>query len=178
MCSYSFREDDPFALQVRAATFDLSTDEGTSQRPQKANQLKWDRKKKRFIAGNAIGADNKKMIRSESGAQLPASFRSGRYEKWLKARRNVTIDGSEGQHAASSLVKATFRGARRSPRGQAPRFDPDTSGLQQRRRLSKTGVSSTGGRKTTSPRQRELKSAEGVLRNRQNVERVSFFGHA
>ena len=51
--------------------------------------MKWDRKKKRFTSGDQVGADNKKLIRSESGALLPASYNSGRYKEWKQAHRKA-----------------------------------------------------------------------------------------
>ena len=65
----------------------MTQDESAAPRAAKASQLKWDRKKKRFVSKNEIGADNKKMIRSESGALLPSSYKSGRYEAWRRTRR-------------------------------------------------------------------------------------------
>jgi hypothetical protein len=68
---------------------------------QKASQLKWDRKKKRFTSGDQVGADNKKLIRSESGALLPASYNSGRYKEWKQAHRKAA------NASGSSVDKAT-----------------------------------------------------------------------
>jgi ATP-dependent RNA helicase DDX54/DBP10 len=62
--------------------------------------MKWDRKKKRFTSGDQVGADNKKMIRSESGALLPASYNSGRYREWKQTRRKS--NGAPGLSAGSS----------------------------------------------------------------------------
>lgn len=55
-----------------------------SQRP---NASRWDTKKKKFIQGDGTGSDNKKLIRTESGLKLPASFRSGRFDEWRKEKR-------------------------------------------------------------------------------------------
>lgn len=56
-------------------------------RAQKASQMRWDRKSKKFIRGDGTGSDNKKLIRSESGAKLPASFKSGAFDDWKKKSR-------------------------------------------------------------------------------------------
>lgn len=77
-----------FAEQARHAVFDLNTDEATlgtqSQRP---NAARWDTKKKKFIKGDGAGSDNKRLIRTESGLKLPASFRSGRFDEWRREQR-------------------------------------------------------------------------------------------
>lgn len=108
--SYSLKEGSSFAEQARSATLDLNADEGGAARAQKASQLKWDRKRKRFVK-DAPGGDNKKMIRSESGALLPATFKSGKFAEWKKSRRR-RVDanpGSEGPPGglatAQSIVK-------------------------------------------------------------------------
>jgi ATP-dependent RNA helicase DDX54/DBP10 len=50
------------------------------------SQLKWDRKKKKFVKGDGIGADNVKLIKTESGTKLPISYKSGRYDEWIKGK--------------------------------------------------------------------------------------------
>ncbi|KAL7418704.1 ATP-dependent RNA helicase dbp10 [Cryptotrichosporon argae] len=73
---------------LQSATLDLAADETGpgGARAQKASQLTWDRKHKKFVKDPGVGKDNKKMIRGESGVVLPASFRSGRYDEWRKKR--------------------------------------------------------------------------------------------
>lgn len=44
--------------------------------------MKWDKKKKKFIKGDGVGADNMKIVKTESGARLPATYRSGRFDEW------------------------------------------------------------------------------------------------
>ena len=44
--------------------------------------MTWDKKKKRFVQGDGVGADNVKLVKTESGAKLPATYRSGRFEEW------------------------------------------------------------------------------------------------
>lgn len=104
------KEGSSFAEQARSATLDLNADEGDTARAQKASQLKWDRKRKRFVK-DTPGGDNKKMIRSESGALLPATFKSGKFAEWKKSRRRRvdaahSADAQPGTLAtAQSIVK-------------------------------------------------------------------------
>jgi len=76
-----------FVDQVGKVAFDMTQDEGRATAVNRPSQLKWDRKKRKMVAGDGVGADNKKMIRSESGALLPASYKSGRFDEWRKSKR-------------------------------------------------------------------------------------------
>jgi len=94
MARYSLGNE-ALSSQLPAAT-GMAQDEGiNAHRPQKASQLKWDRKTKRFGGGGAAGADDKKMIRTESGVSLPASYRSGRYDAWRKALKKPYVARAE-----------------------------------------------------------------------------------
>ncbi|KAJ6593935.1 ATP-dependent RNA helicase DBP10 [Mycena capillaripes] len=77
-----------FAEQARGATFDLAGDEGVADR--KRRQLNWDKKKKRFVKGDGVGADNIKLVKTENGTRLPATYRSGRFDEW-KAKSRVSL---------------------------------------------------------------------------------------
>lgn len=82
---YSLRDGASFVEQARTATFDLASDEAVAQ--QKRAALNWDKKKKKFVKGDGAGADNVKMVRTESGAKLPATYRSGRFDEWKTKQR-------------------------------------------------------------------------------------------
>lgn len=69
-------------------TFDLAGDDAAQER--KRRQLRWDKTKKKFVKGTGEGADNVKLVKTESGAKLPASYRSGRFDEW-KAKSRVSI---------------------------------------------------------------------------------------
>lgn len=76
------RDGASFVEQARGATMDLAGDDGIVDRVQRASQITWDRKNKKFVKGEGIGADNKKLLRTESGARLPATYKSGRFDEW------------------------------------------------------------------------------------------------
>ncbi|KAJ7251462.1 P-loop containing nucleoside triphosphate hydrolase protein [Mycena haematopus] len=77
-----------FAEQARGATFDLTGDEGVADR--KRRQLNWDKKRKRFVKGDGVGADNIKLVKTEGGTRLPATYRSGRFDEW-KAKSRISL---------------------------------------------------------------------------------------
>ena len=108
-----------FVDQVSKVTFDMTQDEGAATSANRPSQLKWDRKKKKMVAGDGVGADNKKMIRSESGALLPASYKSGRFDEWRKSKRvsqpsrKPQADESAAKPSdkiVSAVPKSRFRG--------------------------------------------------------------------
>jgi len=72
--------------------FDLAGDETVQEK--KKRQSNWDKKKKKFVKGDGIGADYVKLIKTENGVRLPASYRSGRFEEWkAKSRINLPRTG-------------------------------------------------------------------------------------
>lgn len=77
-----------FSQQARGVAFDLAGDETVQEK--KARQSNWDKKKKKFVKGDGIGADNVKLIKTENGVRLPASYRSGRFEEW-KAKSRISL---------------------------------------------------------------------------------------
>jgi ATP-dependent RNA helicase DDX54/DBP10 len=52
--------------------------------------LSWDKKKKRFVKGDGVGADNIKLVKTEGGTRLPATYRSGRFDEW-KAKSRIAL---------------------------------------------------------------------------------------
>jgi len=89
-----------FAKHADSVAFDLAGDDGDGLR-KRENTLTWDKKKKKFVKGDGTGADNQKIIRTESGAKLPATYRSGRFDEW-KAKSHVTLPRVGEQEDASA----------------------------------------------------------------------------
>lgn len=60
-----------------------------------------------------MGADNVKMVRTENGTRLPASFRSGRFDEWKnKSRVNLPRIG-EAENASTGPRRQTGPGGQR-----------------------------------------------------------------
>ncbi|KAI7859503.1 P-loop containing nucleoside triphosphate hydrolase protein [Circinella umbellata] len=76
-----------FVEQAGKATLDLIGDDNDAMNQGKRNAMRWDSKKKKFVRGTGVGSDNKKMIRTESGALISATYKSGRYDEWAKKKR-------------------------------------------------------------------------------------------
>lgn len=105
---YSLNNGDSFTQQANRATFTLADDEAKlGTKSQAPNTTRWDVKKKKFVQGDGTGSDNKKLIKTESGRKLPASFKSGRYDEWQKEQRLSTQ--KVGEREDSNVVR-TARG--------------------------------------------------------------------
>jgi len=99
-----------FSRQAQHVSFDLAGDEGKAGQTRHAGTT-WDKKKKKFIQGDGAGSDNKKMIRTESGIRMPATFRSGRFDEW-KSKTRISlprIGETENAQAGSSQHGRKFK---------------------------------------------------------------------
>lgn len=91
-----------FTTDAAQAAYDINGDDKVQVHKQTAT-VKWDKKKKKYI--NAQGSDNKKYIVGESGQKIPASFRSGKFAEWSKARnlQPIKVGAKESPTAANML---------------------------------------------------------------------------
>ncbi|KAF8161117.1 DEAD-domain-containing protein [Crassisporium funariophilum] len=99
-----------FVSQARNVAFDLTNDEGKAIR---SNKVTWDKKKKKFIQGDGVGADNVKMVRTENGTRLPATFRSGRFDEWKTKSRVSLPKIGEAENSTVGHHKHTGPGGHR-----------------------------------------------------------------
>ncbi|KAI8059942.1 P-loop containing nucleoside triphosphate hydrolase protein [Gilbertella persicaria] len=106
---YSMNNEGSFMEQASKAQLDLTGDDNEGILKNK-NMMRWDSKKHKFVKGSGIGADNKKMIRTESGALISASFKSGRFDEWAKKKRITLPRAGERELAgAGNMSKKRFR---------------------------------------------------------------------
>ena len=70
---------------------DLPLDEKNSLRSQKTSQLRWDRRRKRFIESKATRQSSGQTIRTEGGTLIPATYDSGRFKSWHAQRRHNSV---------------------------------------------------------------------------------------
>lgn len=74
--------------------------------------MHWDKTKKKFVKGTGEGADNVKLVKTESGVKLPASYRSGRFDEWkAKSKRGIPRVGEE--EAAGPTGRGAGQGGRK-----------------------------------------------------------------
>ncbi|CAH8485542.1 unnamed protein product [Heterobilharzia americana] len=84
-----------FSLEAAAASLDLPNDESHQISGIKGShnrKLVWDRKRKRYTGADAAhGKANLKRIKTESGVWIPASYKTDKYEQWLKQSKTDII---------------------------------------------------------------------------------------
>ncbi|KAH8827988.1 P-loop containing nucleoside triphosphate hydrolase protein [Flagelloscypha sp. PMI_526] len=105
---YSLKDGASFAEQATGVSFDLAGDDGVADK--KKRQLSWDKKKKKFIKGDGAGSDNVKMVKTENGVRLPASYRSGRFDEW-KSKMRVSLPKVGEQEAGGAQTHWQQRGS-------------------------------------------------------------------
>nr|XP_045743552.1 ATP-dependent RNA helicase DDX54 isoform X2 [Mirounga angustirostris] len=152
-----------FEQQVAGAVLDLMGDEAQNL-TRGRQQLKWDRKKKRFVGQS--GQEDKKKIKTESGRYISSSYKRDLYQKW-KQKQKID-DRDSGDEGTSHQRGPERRGGKRG-RGQGasqPRTPGAPAGrvrselktkqqiLKQRRRAQKLRFLQRGGLKQLSARNR------------------------
>jgi ATP-dependent RNA helicase DDX54/DBP10 len=168
---YSMTQQSTFAEQARAAVLDFTGEDEDTMKSQRY-RLRWDSKKKKFVKGMGIGADNKKMVRTESGALIPATYKSGRYTEWQeKTKINVPRVG-EQELPGISVSRKRYRHNRIQ---EAKILDKTQIGYErQQKKLRKQaaeGKAGVGVKKPTGPVKNELKTATQIRKEREAKER-------
>ncbi|KAL4246031.1 DEAD box helicase family protein [Abortiporus biennis] len=139
---YSLRDGATFAEQAQNVTFDLAGDETLLER--KRRDLHWDKKKHKFIKGAGEGADNVKMVKTESGMKLPATYRSGRFDEW-KAKSRVSLPKVGEMEADTAKRGMSSQGGRRWKHNQTVAPKPldrlDKNYEKKLKNMKKTGES-------------------------------------
>ena len=148
--------------------------------------MTWDKKKKKFIKGDGVGADNMKLVRTESGTRLPATYRSGRFDEWKANTRSSLPRVGEAESETMSNKHVVGRGGRKfrhTKITEAKPIDKFSIGFERKRQQKQKGVESesnrgdnkgargkrTGryGSKPIRQVKSELKSAEQIKRARE-----------
>ncbi|RKP25809.1 P-loop containing nucleoside triphosphate hydrolase protein [Syncephalis pseudoplumigaleata] len=99
---YSMTQSGSFVEQARGAVLDF-TGEDVDEMKNKRGKLRWDAKKKKFVQGTGVGSDNKKMVRTESGALISATYKSGRFTEWQE-KTKISIPRTGEQELAGGKV--------------------------------------------------------------------------
>uniref|UniRef100_A0A667H4W4 ATP-dependent RNA helicase DDX54 n=1 Tax=Lynx canadensis TaxID=61383 RepID=A0A667H4W4_LYNCA len=152
-----------FEQQVAGAVLDLMGDEAQNL-TRGRQQLKWDRKKKRFVGQS--GQEDKKKIKTESGHYISSSYKRDLYRKWKQKQK---VDDRDSEDEGASQQRGPERRGGKRGRGQGtsqPRTPAGPAGrvrselktkqqiLKQRRRAQKLRFLQRGGLKQLSARNR------------------------
>ncbi|GAA5889458.1 hypothetical protein JCM5296_006367 [Sporobolomyces johnsonii] len=167
---YALTNGDSFVAQAAHSTYDVSGHGDTEGTPtdamaQRASTLRWDRRTKKFVRADQVGADNKKLVRSESGQKLPASFKSGVFDEWRKKSRVYVPKVGEAELKGRSVGG---EGKKWRHKGGVPKVagaDGET-GKGAKRRVGKPGKpgSAPGGLKTAAEIRKERIAKEKRVR--------------
>ncbi|XP_053381877.1 ATP-dependent RNA helicase DDX54-like [Mercenaria mercenaria] len=83
-----------FDREASGAVLDLAGDDESINK-KRTNALKWDRKKKKYVR-ESNEDPKKKKIRTESGALIPASYKSNAYKEWVKkSKTDIQVEKDE-----------------------------------------------------------------------------------
>ncbi|KAG8934146.1 ATP-dependent RNA helicase dbp10 [Tulasnella sp. 417] len=164
---YSLDHGMSFAQNARAAVLNLEMDEPMTK---KRKTMKWDRSKKKFV-GEGEGADNVKLIRTENGTRLPATYRSGRFEEWKK-KTNVRLPRT-GEEELGDRDPEAIKGRvyRHNKVTEAKKLDPKELGYERKARALRKREADLTVSSSTRRTKNELKSAEVIRKERKMAER-------
>ncbi|KAI0753932.1 P-loop containing nucleoside triphosphate hydrolase protein [Irpex lacteus] len=153
----SYSQKDAHTEKGRGVTFDLAGDEALQQ--VKRRELRWDKAKKKFIRGGGEGADNVKLVKTESGIKLPASYR--------EEPQGIPRVGEE-EIAGSRAVGGGSKGGRKWKHNKL-RKDYDRKSRQIKKKAdSDPAPPATGANKAA---RNELKTVDQIRKSRQVAER-------
>lgn len=103
-----------FIESARSATMDLGADESSKTFGEARGIMRWDKRHKKYVRreNDEDGSKGRKLVRGESGAKIAASFRSGRFERWMKTNRVGRV-GRVGEEESKTGGGAIGQGGKR-----------------------------------------------------------------
>lgn len=167
-----------FALAARNATFDLTTDDGQkgfAEASRAKPQIRWDSKAKKFVStvNDTDGSRGKRMIVSESGQKIAASFKSGRFENWKKENRvtrlpvigeqevPMRIGGPGGRPMGGKRGGRMFHSQNKAPK-EADRFRDDYEKRRKRVKEAEEKLGTGVARNDAASGVRNLKTKDQI----------------
>ncbi|TPX42793.1 hypothetical protein SeLEV6574_g05413 [Synchytrium endobioticum] len=168
---YSMPGKATFAEQARAAVIEVTGDDKDTMKA--SRKLQWDSKKHNFVRPT-IGADNKKRVRTDSGALVPASYNSKRFEDWqAKTKMSLPRPGEmELDNGAASAKALSAFGNRRFRHNKitAPTPGSASSIRKEAKRQKTSHDNSAGSAKSGAPVKSELKTSTQIAKARKIKE--------
>ena len=145
---YSLGND--FLTEAHKAIFDISADDQDGLKREKS-KLKWDKKKKNFV--RTQDEPKSKMIRTESGRLIPATYRSNIFNDWKK-KNHISLPRS----GESELDGRTLSALKRNQQS-IKEDDGEGEEVQVKKPLQRAVAKS------------ELKNKDQIVKNRKMEER-------
>ena len=127
----------------------------------------WDKKKKKFIKGGGVGADNIKLVRTENGTRLPATYKSGRFDEWKKKTKVAVPKIGEREAARPASVHTSGgRRWRHNKTFEAKPLDKLSKDYERKaRQFKKKGESATTGGENEGSQAQPAKSIGKLSKN-------------
>ncbi|KAL5359927.1 ATP-dependent RNA helicase dbp10 [Aspergillus floccosus] len=150
-----------FTQASRSVTMDLQLDEGARGFAEPRTMKRWDKRHKKYVSrqNDEDGSKGEHLVRGESGAKIAASFRSGKFDAWKKAKRLGRLPrvGEAEDTSLSAGLNSGMGGKRfRHHKEQAPkRADPLRDDFYKKkkkneaakeRQMSRAGGAAAGGK--------------------------------
>lgn len=111
-------------LELDHAAFDVLGDDAEGMKRRK-DQVKWDRKKKKFVRESGSDDPKKKKIKTESGAWIPASYKSDLYKKWKEGHK-VDVGEEDSDEDMAAARKQDIKVKKQKGTGRAPKSELKT----------------------------------------------------
>ncbi|KAI8335294.1 P-loop containing nucleoside triphosphate hydrolase protein [Chlamydoabsidia padenii] len=170
---YAMNTTGNFVEQAGQAQLDLIGDDNDTIKS-KQNQLRWDSKKHKFVKGTGIGSDNKKLIRTESGVLIPASYKSGRFDEWTKKTR-TTIPRTGEMELPSAKHKGQQRRFKHNKTDDAKPLDPlafDYDKKMKKRKREDDEGGDNNNKRTKAPMGQRRVGGRGVANELKNAGQI------
>ncbi|KAI8853756.1 P-loop containing nucleoside triphosphate hydrolase protein [Chytridium lagenaria] len=157
---------------------DVTGDDEETMMTKKKGNLVWDKRKKTFVR-TTVGADNRKRIKTESGASVPATFKSNRFERWQrKTRVSLPRTGEEELTSIPTSSNGQPLGQRRFRHNTMTSADPNSGNFKRKQATLERLARRNGGKlpDKVAMRLEEVKTAtrkEKVVSELRGVKQIA-----
>ncbi|XP_029649770.2 ATP-dependent RNA helicase DDX54 [Octopus sinensis] len=158
----SLNIENNFQNEATACGFEVTGDE-VNQMQKMQYKMKWDRKKKKFLSKNAVLSKEPKKVRTESGALIPASYKSNFYEQWKKHNKIEEQEDDDDDNDGGGIIPAKME----TESATAEEKHIKVFGLNKRR-MGKPDEDAPNalGNKKRRFKNKERKNAQQILKSR------------
>lgn len=163
---YSINEPKDFVREAQSAVFDVCADDQDGLKRAKS-KMHWDKKKKKFV--RPVEEAKSRMIRTESGRLIPATYKSNLYSEWRK-KNHVSLPQAGETELDARTLGMLRKQAARDREDEDEDEDEGESGKREfsGKRESRNQSQKNGKKKTLKS---ELKDRSQILKSRKIEER-------
>ena len=160
-----------FSRQASSIQMDIMGDDNSTLVKQ-SRALKWDKKKKKFVQ-ETVGQDNKKMVRTDTGALVPASYKSDAYAQWRqKTKMSIPRVGDTEANVIDVNTRLAVKQKKfKHNTVHAPKtLDPLSKNYERKLRQMKKKGANTNAKEQQPKFKSDLKSRQTMLKERKIKE--------